>query len=76
MMTPTRIVIARAPKRTRLRKAAQAAAIVGPRVVVSRKPEPGQPRLLSEPEIDPVETARVRAFLKRMLPNHPLLQDD
>ena len=43
MMTPTLIGIARAPKLTRPRKAAQA--------------------------------ARVGAFLKRMMPNHPMLND-
>ena len=29
-----------------------------------------------EPEPDPEGEASVRAFFKRMMPNHPLLQDD
>ena len=55
------------------RRKAQAAAIVGPRIVVTRKLGP---RLRPEPESDPEADARVRAFLRKMMPNHPLLQDD
>ena len=45
-------------------------------IVVASKPKPHQPRQRPEPEPDPAEEARARAFLKRMMPNHPLLQDD
>ena len=55
------------------RRKAQAAAIVGPRIMVTRKMGP---RLRPEPESDPEADARVRAFLKKMMPNHLLLQDD
>ena len=73
MTTPPCIVVyAHRPKRVRKRKA-QAAAIVGPRIVVTRKLGP---RLRPEPESDPEAEASVRAFFKRMMPNHPLLQDD
>jgi len=34
------------------------------------------PKLRKEPEPDPDGEASVRAFFKRMMPDHPLLQDD
>jgi hypothetical protein len=75
---PSRIVTyAHRPKRAQRRKA-QAAAIVLPRssIVVARKPKPGRLRLRLEPEPEPEGEASVRAFFKRMMPDHPLLQDE
>jgi hypothetical protein len=58
----------------RLKRAATApAAISGPRNVATKKPSPG---LAQEREIGPAAQARVQAFLQKMIPNRPLLQDD
>ena len=45
-------------------------------IVASTKPKPGRSRQRPELESDPEAEASVRAFFKRMMPNHPLLQDD
>ena len=70
---PARRIVIYAHRPKRAPRKAQAAAIKGPKIVTFKQ---SGPRLRPELEADPTEQARVRAFLKRMMPNHPLLQDD
>jgi len=71
---PTHIVTyAHRPKRAPRKPKAAAVAITVPRIVVTEQPK-GRPR--QRPEPDPDGEASVRAFFKRMMPDHPLLQDD
>ena len=63
------------PKRTPRRKA-QAAAIELPRsIVVARTTKPHQPMQRPEPEPDLEAEAKLKAFFRRMMPNHPLLDE-
>ena len=71
---PTNIVTAKPPPRTRPAPAAPVAIVV-PRIVEARKPGKTL-RTPADVLDDPEGDARVKAFFRRMMPNHPALDDD